>query len=619
MPRRPSVVKEAEERATHRIERALRYYEDKRLPLYRRWWMLYYEGMKAVQRDIWSVIGPPGMVAWAMPLLGERNVWGATVNYVTTFILTKNAALTTREPSFSIVIMDREKDTPEMKALLLEVITQLWRISDAQKAFQRADLYRRLFGFALLRAVFHPVYSPDGEVVDVIPHVYAIPATRVLYDLGAQVADVQACRWLCEIQFMDERELSGMESVGWKNVDDVTEDERLKPFLEPLMAAPLHDENYISDEDKRIPVFHYWDKQAGVYLVLARGKGGSFVTLYERHYETIDKHFYPYILLAGTELPETFHPLSDVAIMEPHVDLLAKLLTIFTHHALRSLPRFAYMENALTEQGQRALSETSIMAGVEVRQGASLADIQPLPTTPPNPALVAMIERCERDLTEAAGITHYHRAIMPPGRRSATETAQFIQLSGVRGQMEQQLMEDAMSEMAERLYALFLQQETPLTIPIRQRGVIVGVVTVTPQMLPQALKIEVNAGSTAWTDRIQDRNDMLGLIQTLGSLPTVPNTLRPLLAHLLSTFPQLNPSDIMEILRAVDEQFMQQQMQQQMMEQAMQQQAVVKAQQESEEEGEEEGGEEDLLSALLEGGAGEEEGEETEEEGGEEA
>jgi len=326
------------------------------------------------------------------------------------------------------------------------------------------------------------------------------------------------------------------------------------------------------EEDEKIPVFYYYDAYNRELFILAPAKDYDypFVVLSYLKNPFPYKDFYPFVMLSGYGVPETFHPMSDYMLIEPHLELLTRFVSIYMNHALRAIPKFAYTENVLTEQGRRALSSSSLLAGIEVRNASPSVAIQPITVDMPNQSLVQMIVLAEKYLNEAAGLTHYHRAEVPPRVKSATESSYLVQLSGVRGQHEAQLIEMTLGALAEKLYGYFKTLGEPVVIAMPSPLGVPMPVPISPEQLPDVVKIEINAGSSAYMDRMQDRNDMVTLMQILGELAQMGalGISAPLLKHILATFPQLNATDVMQIMQGLIQFQQMQQMQAMMAQQA---------------------------------------------------
>lgn len=562
MPR-PSLEKQAETAWT-RIQEALDYYDNVRRPVYERAWLVYTNDASllltgGVPTGGYGVLGG---VVWALgggseEVMGSAPFYPAKLNVGTTIIHTKLSALTTQKPTFNVLIYDPQRNTPQMVSLIRWLVDYLWDTSQVQTALQEAYISKALFGFGLIEINEVLETDAEGNIVGKSFRVNAVPATRVLYDLNARHASLEACRWIAKIVWMEKHVIEDLgKSARWRNVDKVAPISRFKSFEENIrMIQQIATHSRNIEEDKRIPVFYYYDAYNREVFILAPAKDYDYPFVVLKHMKDPFpfKDFYPFVMLKGYEVPETFHPLSDYMLIEPHLELLTRFVSIYMNHALRSLPKFAYMENALTEQGRRALSSSSILAGVEVRNTAPAAAVQPLTVDLPNQSLVQMIVLAEKYLNEAAGLTHYHRAEVPPKVKSATESSYLVQLSGVRGQHEAQLIEYALGELAEKLYGYFKVSGLPVPVAIPNALGQMQIAIVNPTELPDVIRIEINAGSTAYMDRLQDRNDMIGLMQILAEIMQMgasPAVL-PILRHVLTTFPQLNPTDVMQILQSV--------------------------------------------------------------------
>jgi len=561
MPR-PKLEQKAET-AWKRIEDAIEYYDHVRRPVYERAWMVYCNDASLLLGS--GGFGNIGMLSGAIwfgamgeEALGSAPFVPAKINIGTTIIQTKMAALTTQKPTFNVLIYDPEKNNSEIIALVRWLVDYLWDTSEVQTALQQAYLSKALFGFGLLEITEVAEITAEGQPARRQLRVVPIPATRVLYDLNARYPSLEACRWIAKVVWMERGVIDDMEKVAnWRNTDKVAKTWKFKPFEENIRMIQQVEltRTHKIEEDEKIPVFYYYDAYNRELFILAPAKDYDYpfvVLRYEKDPFPF-KDFYPFVMLAGHGVPETFHPLSDYMIIEPHLELLTKFISIYMNHALRAIPKFAYTENALTEQGRRALSSPSLLSGIEVRTTAPGAVIQPITVDMPNQSLVQMIVLAEKYLNEAAGLTHYHRAEVPPRVKSATESSYLVQLSGVRGQHEAQLIEQALGDLAEKLYGYYKMLGEPVAVAVPSPLGVPVTVPVMPHQLPDVVRIEINAGSTAYTDRMMDRNDMIALMQILGELlqmGSIPAVM-PILKHVLATFPQLNATDVMQIVQSI--------------------------------------------------------------------
>lgn len=563
------------DRLWQRIEGSIRHFEDKLEPNYKRWLDVYRTDTGGSGFNI----SPDDALAMNLSLsdMAEmRRYYFARLNLATSFIDIKTSALTLREPSFSVVILEEADFSPEKVLLIQSSLRRIWRTSKAQEAVRLADTYRRIFGYSLIKVAWDETRDGEGNVISEKGRTIPVSPTRILYDPAADEPTLQKMRWLAEVVWMDRDSLDAMRTnVGWKRTSQVGSHGRLNalstmsPKLDTITAEKVP--GFSSEESKRytdeelFPIFLVWDGSRRKYTIMAASgkdadeKDKPYVVLHEAVDPYPFEDFYPFALLAGQHVPNDFHSIGDMQNMEPHLDLLARMFTIFTAHAMRSVPKYGYVQNAVTEQGRRALTESSVMAGVELRDGASANSVFPLQSTPLPDALIQGITRVEQYLNEAAGILDYHRGLMPGGRHTMGEVGQLVSLSGVRGQMQMRSLEEDMSALAIKLYDLY-----------RFAGATVSVVQETPDGmrqpmpipmadLPGAVELLVNSGSSAFSDRMSDRNDMMTLFQLLTQIPMVPPQSMPVLKHILGTFPQLSASDAIEILRSFLQAAMQQQ------------------------------------------------------------
>ena len=556
------------DRMWERISSGITYYDQELEPKYRRWQGIY----RSDTGSMGASINPDDALRMNLSIgdMAEmRRYYFARLNLGTSFINIKTSALTVKEPTFSATILDESQYDPAKVLLIQSSMRRIWRESGAQEAIREADTYRRVYGYSLIKPSWDRVFNAKGDIMTQRGKATAIPPTRLFYDTSADRPDMGSLRWLAELVWMDKDSLDAMRQAGWKNTKKVGRHGRLETLTTALPTgassgdeshgrASVGAEEHKKNSEVLYPVFLMWDFTRRKYTVLApRGeqdglaaKENEYVVLYEENDPYPYEDFFPHVMLTGLHVPNQFHPQGDIALMEPHLDLLARLFTVFVAHSIRSVPKFAYAENTMTEQGRRALTEPSVMAGVEMRSNAPVNSVVPLPSAPVPDALIAGIGKAEQYLNEAAAILDYHRGSAPAGRHTMGEVSQLVSLSGVRGQMELRQLEETMGKLAGKLYDLYRFENSTVTIVQEMAPGMRQPIQVPMDSLPSSIELLVNSGSSAFSDRVQDRNDMMNLFQLVTQVPLVPPQSLPVMKHILQTFPQLSASDVIDILRA---------------------------------------------------------------------
>lgn len=483
-------------------------------------------------------------------------------------ILIKNGSITLNPPDFWVQFKRFYENHAELSTLIRSLLRFYWLKCGAQEEVRIADRYARIVGQCPVRVGYEILFNPhlsdelssedisealltDAEVINegvweerpVIRHVSPF---RFFYDQDIPLPNLEYARWCCEVFYLTEEQLNMLPYRGLKE---------LKPTAqrEDLQGEKAYREYY--------ELWSIWDKDLGLHILYAPSVPEKAIAI--EKIESPFPGFFPYELWTIYDLPDLPRAMGDAQLLLVPAQTFNYLRTVELNFVDRTLPRFFYRKGALTEQGKRALEAGNLLQGIEIETDEQLTNVvMPfVPTTLPQ-TLLLLENTLREDITTLSGVTDFHRGIPLPTRRLATEVTLLAQLSGIRGQIEQQKFENFLSRVANKLYhAIRNFTAEPVLVPILVKGK-QELKIVIPTTLPDDAEIYITASGGA-VDRALERRDIIELFKFLAQSGLPLFTWIPFIQRLLATY-NIHPEEARLVVSALHQVALQQILAQQM-------------------------------------------------------
>lgn len=484
-------------------------------------------------------------------------------------ILIKNGAITLNIPDFWVQFKRYYDNYAELSTLIRSLLRFYWLKCGAQEEVRIADRYARIVGQCPVRVGYEILFNPhlsselssedisdalftDTEVIsegvwEERPVIRHVSPFRFFYDQDISLPNLEYARWCCEVFYLTEEQLSMLPYRGLKELkptaqrDDIGQGEKASREYYELWSI--------------------WDKDLGLHILYSPSVPEKAIAV--EKIESPFPGFFPYELWTIYDLPDLPRAMGDAQLLLVPAQTFNYLRTVELNFVDRTLPRFFYRKGALTEQGKRALEAGNLLQGIEIETDEQLNNVV-MPFVPATlPQTLLLLENTLReDITTLSGVTDFHRGIPLPTKRLATEVALVAQLSGIRGQIEQQKFESFLSRVVNKLYhAIRNFTAEPIVIPVTINGK-QELRMITPTTLPDDVEIYIAASGGA-VDRALERRDIIELFKFLAQAGLPLFTWIPFIQRLLATY-NIHPEEARLVVGALHQAALQQILAQQM-------------------------------------------------------
>jgi len=503
-------------------------------------------------------------------LAASKDIHIYDSNLIWQTILVKNGMLTLQMPDFWVHFKRYYPNASTLAALIRSLLRFYWLKGNIQEEIRLADRYARIVGLCPVRVGYEIVPSPhvheeltsedvaeelmgeEGRLRESIweerPVIRHVSPFRFFFDPDIPVADLNYARWCCEVLYLTKEQL---DALPYRGLDELTPTAKRSDLM--TTSEALRDIEYYE-------IWNIWDKDTGTRILYAPSVPDKTITVEE--IETPFPNFFPYELWTIYDIPDSPKAIGDAELLLTPVMTFNYLRTIELNFATRLLPRFFYRQGALTEQGKRALEAGSLLQGIEVASDEALNNVvMPfIPTALPQELL--LIENTIReDVTTLSGVTDFHRGIPLPTRRLATEVTLLAQLSGIRGQIEQQRFDMFLSRVVSKFYHILRHfVPEPIVVPLEQENGFT-VQSIAPIELPDDAEIFIVSGGGI-TDRVLERREIIELFKFIAQADLPIAVWIPFVGRLLATF-NIHPEEVQTVLSALKIAATQQQLMQQ--------------------------------------------------------
>jgi hypothetical protein len=342
-----------------------------------------------------------------------------------------------------------KRKVPRPQADIEDEIAQL--IQEAQAAGEEAPDPASIASLVPLEED-QEVVLVDRIVVDYAPY------DRVLFD--PTVKRVRDIRWVAQ--------------VSKERVEDVRQNPAFRAYcsrtkgglrrLDELKADSVIDKELLTnsrspdDDDKRVTVVEMWDLETGTVCTFAKGQNwllNETVNPFAANIDLIDRSPFVPLILRSTTRRVT--GISDMELIAPTLDELNVYRSKLANYVERFVPKVMGPEDALTPEGQEALSSGEYGAYVSTAREYGENVIREL-SPPVLPSEVfQMIPRLEDNIREATGVNELMRGLFPDRKRTATETAEVVSASAARQSEKRNTLEAFYRAIARRMLQLMQQ------------------------------------------------------------------------------------------------------------------------------------------------------------------
>jgi hypothetical protein len=505
-------------------------------------------------------------------LAASKDIHIYDSNLIWQTILVKNGMLTLQMPDFWVHFKRHYPNASVLAALIRSLLRFFWLKGNIQEEIRLADRYARIVGLCPVRVGYEITPSPHaakeltgeqvaeelmGETVTLSetiweerPVIRHVSPFRFFYDPDIPVPDLNYARWCCEVLYLTKEQL---EALPYRGLDELTPTAKRSDLIGTQDREALKDIEYYE-------IWNVWDKDTGTRILYAPSVPDK--TIQVEDIETPFPNFFPYELWTIYDIPDSPQAMGDAELLLTPVMTFNYLRTIELNFATRLLPRFFYRQGALTEQGKRALEAGSLLQGIEVASDENLNNVV-LPFIPTAlPQELLLVENTIReDVTTLSGVTDFHRGIPLPTKRLATEVTLLAQLSGVRGQIEQQRFDMFLSRVVSKFYHVLRHfVPEPFYVPLETpEGMTLQPVALAD--LPEDAEIFI-VSSGGVVDRVLERREIIELFKFIAQAGLPISVWVPFVGRLLATF-NIHPEEVQTVLSALKIAAAQQQLMQQ--------------------------------------------------------
>jgi len=505
-------------------------------------------------------------------LASLRDVHAYDSNIIWQTILIKNGMLTLQMPDFWVHFKRYYPNAAELSALIRSLLRFYWLKGNIQEEIRLADRYARIVGFCPVRVGYEIIPAPHVQkeltsediaeeliseesgdrlregIWEERPVIRHVSPFRFFFDPDIPVTDLNYARWCCEVIYLTKEQL---QSLPYRDLDELTPTAKRSDL--GAASEALKDVEYYE-------IWNLWDKETGTRVLYAPSVPDKVIDVEE--IESPFPNFFPYELWTIYDIPDSPRPMGDAELLLTPAMTFNYIRTIELNFATRLLPRFFYRRGALTEQGKRALEAGSLLQGIEVEADEPLtAVVMPfIPTALPQ-ELLLMENTIREDMTTLSGVTDFHRGIPLPTRRLATEVTLLAQLSGVRGQIEQQRFDMFLSRVVSKFYHVLRHfVPEPIIVPISAPDGS-SYQLVTPAELPDDAEIFIVSGGGV-IDRALERREIIELFKFIAQAGLPIAVWIPFVSRLLATY-NIHPEEVRTVIEALQVAASQQQLMQQ--------------------------------------------------------
>lgn len=209
------------------------------------------------------------------------------------------------------------------------------------------------------------------------------------------------------------------------------------------------------EDDQRVTVVEYWDLETGTYCTFLKGQqfllfeGVNPFALFPDFKER--NPFVPLVLRSTTR---RIRGISDMEVMQKSLDEKNVYRSKTANYLERVNPKLVGPEDALTEEGKKALSSSEVGEYVAIAREADPKSVFPL--TPPQLPVEAfnMNDRIDNEIREATGVNELMRGLFPDRKRTATETEEVVSASAARQSEKRNTLERFHLDIARRILTL---------------------------------------------------------------------------------------------------------------------------------------------------------------------
>lgn len=229
--------------------------------------------------------------------------------------------------------------------------------------------------------------------------------------------------------------------------------ERLKP--DSAMEKDLIITGKPENDDQFVTIVEYWDFETGTFCVMPKGQNLILfegVNPFALAYDFEDRNPFVPLVLRGTT--RRIRGIGDMEVMLRSLNEKNLYRSRTATYIDRFVPKLVGEEDALTDEGKKALSSTEYGEYVSVAKGTDPKSLTPL--TPPSlPSEVfGMNDRIDNEIREATGVNELMRGLFPDRKRTATETNEVVTASAARQSEKRNTLERFHVNIAKRILLL---------------------------------------------------------------------------------------------------------------------------------------------------------------------
>lgn len=209
------------------------------------------------------------------------------------------------------------------------------------------------------------------------------------------------------------------------------------------------------EDDSLCTVVEYWDLETGTFCALPKGQ--NFI-LFEGVNPNALQHDYedrnPFVPLVLRSTNRRVRGIADMEVMLRSLNEKNLYRSRTANYIDRFVPKVIAEEDAFTDEGKAALSNSEYGAVVSVARGTDPKSVTPM-SPPVLPIEVfGMNDRIDNEIREATGVNELMRGLFPDRKRTATETNAVVDSSAVRQSEKRNTVERFHVNIARRILTL---------------------------------------------------------------------------------------------------------------------------------------------------------------------
>jgi hypothetical protein len=209
------------------------------------------------------------------------------------------------------------------------------------------------------------------------------------------------------------------------------------------------------EDDEFFDLVEFWDFNSGTACTFIKGQKwllNEEVNPFMLNIAMKDRS--PFVPLVLRKTNTRVRGISDMELMAPSLDEQAVYRSNTANYIEHFVPKVTGPEDALTEEGKKALASPDYGAYVSTAREYPNAAITPLdPPVLPSEAW-DMERRVEDGIREATGVNELMRGLFPDRKRTATETSEVVSASAARQSEKRNTLEHFYLNIAQRILQL---------------------------------------------------------------------------------------------------------------------------------------------------------------------